>query len=285
MKVLSLFDGISCGQIALHKNNIKIENYYASEIDKNAIKVTQCNFPSTIQLGDITQIDFDNYKHIDLLIGGSPCQSLSIIQSKTREGLDGKSKLFYEFIRALKTINPKWWLFENVASMNTESKNTMSDLFGCKPILIDSADFSAQTRQRLYWTNIPYKVPETKNNLLLKDILENNVDEKYYYTCGYDFLGWDKNICATLNINGHDIIKRVQNPNSKCNTLTACNGGNHQKKVLINNRVRKLTPIEYERLQCLPDNYTSCVADTHRYTSIGNGWTVDVICQLLKCLE
>jgi DNA (cytosine-5)-methyltransferase 3A len=286
MEVLSLFDGISCGQVALQRAGIDVHKYYASEIEKNAIKITQKNFPNTIQIGDVTQVKGSQYKGIDLLIGGSPCQSLSITQSQIRQHLFGKSKLFFEYIRVLEESQPKYFLFENVASMTKESKDTISELLGCEPIFINSNSFVPQERPRLYWTNIPVgniNLPEC--DLVLENILEPNVEEKFYYTCGHDFLGIDKSVCAILHINGHDILKRVHSPKFKCHTLTTCGGGNTQKKVLINNRPRKLTPLEYERLQGLPDNYTQGISNTARYTAIGNGWTVDVIAYILSNVE
>lgn len=288
MKVLSLFDGISCGRVALERVGIPVEKYFAYEIEPNAIKIQKKNYPDIVQCGDVTKEDFSKYCGIDLLIGGSPCQSLSIVQSKTRKNLDGKSKLFFEFVRALEQAKPKYFLFENVASMNDESKQAISECLGCDPIFIDSADFSAQSRPRFYWTNIPVTINHKKSEIILGDILEKDVDEKYYYNCGFDFHGLDKTVCATLHINGHDILKRVNSPLAKCQTLTTCGGGNTQKKVFDNGRCRKLTPIEYERLQTLPDNYTSGVSNTARYTAIGNGWTVAVIAYILsfiKCAE
>lgn len=277
INVLSLFDGISCGMVALERANILVEKYVAYEIDKNAIKVSESNYPQIEHCGDVTTADFTQYKGFDLLIGGSPCQSLSIVQSKTRKNLSGKSKLFFEFVRAKEEMEPTYFLFENVASMNDESKQVISECLGCNPILIDSADFSAQTRKRLYWTNIPINFDYKKSDLVLSDIMQDCVADKYWYDCDFDFLGEDKTVCATLHINGHDILKRVNSPLSKCQTLTTCGGGNTQKKVYQNGKCRKLTPIEYERLQTLPDDYTACVSDTARYTAIGNGWTVNVI--------
>lgn len=286
MQVLSLFDGISCGRVALERVRIPVDKYYAYEIEETAIKISKKNYPDIIHGGDVTKEDFTKYKGIDLLIGGSPCQSLSITCSKTREHLDGKSKLFFEFVRAMEEAQPKYFLFENVASMNEESKKIISERLGCEPILIDSNCFSAQDRPRYYWTNIPVNIYGVKESgLVLSDILESDVDEKYYYNCDYDFLGFDKKVCAILHINGHDIIKRVNNKGFKCQTLTAVCGGNQQRKVLLNGRVRKLTPIEYERLQTLPDNYTQGVADGARYKAIGNGWTVDVIAFILSFLK
>lgn len=285
MKVLSLFDGISCGRVALERADIPVDVYYASEIEPNAIKVTQSNYPDTIQIGDVTKLDTSTLPDIDLLIGGSPCQSLSITMGNKRENLDGKSKLFFEYVRVLNEVKPKWFLLENVASMKDECKDLISSYLGVQPIFINSCRFSAQDRPRLYWTNIPVEMPPPIHPDVLKDIMQDDVDEKYYYKCGFDFHGLDKCVCATLHINGHDILKRVHSPNFKCHTLTAVCGGNQQKKVYDNGRVRKLTPIEYERLQTLPDNYTNFVSDGARYKALGNGWTVDVIAHIFNGLK
>ena len=282
MKVLSLFDGISCGMVALERAGIPVERYVAYEIEPNAIKISKKNYPQIEHCGDVTTADFTLYNGFDLLIGGSPCQSLSIVQSKTRQNLDGKSKLFFEFVRAKEEMQPKYFLFENVASMNEESRQVISECLGCTPKYIDSAIFSAQERPRLYWTNIPYKLPLITSTAVLSDILEKEVDEKYFYN--YSLLNVDmkKQVCATMDFKNHDMHKRVFNPAFKVHTLTTCGGGNTQKKVYINGRARKLTPLEYERLQTLPDNYTAGVADGHRYTACGNGWTVDVIAHILS---
>lgn len=287
MKVLSLFDGISCGRVALERAGIPVEEYHAFEIDKYAIQISKKNYPDIIHHGDVFDSDFSEFKGFDLLIGGSPCQSLSIVQSKTRKKLDGKSKLFFEYVRALKTVQPKYFLFENVASMNEDSKNTISELLEVEPILIDSAIFSAQSRPRIYWTNIPISerqlpVISYKNkDLVLNSVVEKDVDDKYFYNCDFDFYGEDKTVAAVLHMKGHDILKRVNSRYKKCQTLTACGGGNIQKKVYIDGRCRKLTPLEYERLQNLPDNYTAGISNTQRYKCIGNGWTVDVIAHIL----
>lgn len=282
MDVLSLFDGISCGMVAAERAGIRIDNYYAYEIDQNTIKISKKNYPSIVHCGDVITEDFTKYKGIDLVIGGSPCQSLSITTGANRTNLDGKSRLFFEFARALKESCPKYFLFENVASMNEESKHIISECLGCEPVYINSENFSAQNRPRLYWTNIPLNNEINICSDVLKDILEDSVDEKYFYNCGYDFHGEDKHVVATLNVNTHEMLKRVYSKNFKCPTLTCVHGGYQQKKVYINGRCRKLTPVEYERLQTLPDNYTAGVSDTARYTAVGNGWTVDVIAYILK---
>lgn len=287
MVVLSLFDGISCGMVALERAGIKVDKYYASEIDPYAIKISKKNYPGIVHLGDVTkwrEWDID-WSSIDLLMGGSPCQSLSIVQSKTRQHLNGKSKLFFEFVDILNHIresNPGVkFLFENVASMDDASRNSIERLLGVKLVYQNSDAFSAQDRPRVYGTNFEFSRVRTPSKLVIKDIMQANVQEKYYYTCEFDYLG-DKQVCAILHINGHDILKRVHSPNYKCHTLTTCSGGNTQKKVLDSGRCRKLTPLEYERLQTLPDNYTDCVSDTRRYSAIGNGWTVDVIAHILR---
>ena len=287
MNVLSLFDGISCGMVALERAGIKVDRYYASEIDQYAIKISEKNYPNIIRLGDVTKWrDWDiDWASIDLLIGGSPCQSLSITQSKTRKHLDGKSKLFFEFVDILNHIkkynSSVKFLFENVASMSKESKIAIESCLGVELVYQNSNAFSAQDRPRVYGTNFYFPTIETESKEVLKDIMQSNVPEKYFYNCEFDYHG-DKPVCATLHISGHDILKRVHSPNYKCHTLTTCRGGSTQKKVIDNGRCRKLTPVEYERLQTLPDGYTDCVSDTHRYTAIGNGWTVDVIAHILK---
>lgn len=286
MKVLSLFDGISCGMVALERAGIKVDRYVAYEIEKNAIKVSQRNYPQIEHCGDVTVADFTQYRGFDAVIAGSPCQSFSITTSKNRKHLQGKSRLFWEFVRAMKEVQPRWFLFENVASMSDEVKQIISDVLGCQPIFVDSEDFSAQSRGRYYWTNIPVDLIHfVKNTQVLADVLQEDVPEKYFYDCGFDFLGYDKTVCAILHINGHDILKRVNSPFAKCQTLTCVSGGNQQKKVLVDGRCRKLTPLEYERLQTLPDGYTEGISDGARYTAIGNGWTVDVIAHIFKGLK
>ncbi len=296
MKVVSMFDGISCGRVALERAGIPVERYVAYEIEKNAIKISQKNYPQIEHRGDVTTADFSQYQGFDLLIGGSPCQSLSIVQSKTRQHLDGKSRLFFEFVRALEEVKPRYFLFENVASMNEESKRVISELLGCNPTFIDSKSFSAQERPRLYWTNIPVKNAECESELVLKDVLlpQDQVPEKYWYQLPIENIDMNKQVCGTLVHKNHDMHKRLFNPEYKCHTLTCVSGGNQQKKVLVMRysahgdytyAARKLMPIEYERLQTLPDNYTAGVSDGARYTAIGNGWTVDVISYILQGLK
>lgn len=284
MKVLSLFDGISCGRVALDRAGVPVDIYHAYEINGPAIQISRKNWPSIMHEGDVTVADFTKYRGFDILMGGSPCQSLSIVQSKTRQHLDGKSKLFFEFVRAKGETRPRWFLFENVASMNAESKLVISELLECEPVLIDSSDFSAQERPRYYWTNIPLGTFPKPSQQVLADILQpaEDVPSKYWYDFPLEDIDMTRQVCATLIHSNHEMHKRVFNPAYKCHTLTCVSGGNQQKKVLQNGRARKLTPLEYERLQTLPDNYTAGVADSHRYTAIGNGWTVDVIAWILS---
>lgn len=288
INVLSLFDGISCGMVALERAGIKVNRYVAYEIDKYAIKISQKNYPQIEQCGDVRTADFAQYKGFDLLIGGSPCQDLSNYKYDRGEvkGLKGeKSSLFYYYVKALKEAKPKYFLLENVASMEQKWADIISQELGVTPILINSALVCAAERKRLYWTNIPnIKQPQDKG-LVLKDIVipAEQVPEKYWYT-KYPITvhNGDVKVKATIHLNGHRQAKEVYGLNHKCNTLLCDgNGGNLAKKVYQNNSVRRLTPLEYERLQTLPDNYTNCVSDSRRYTTIGNGWTVDVIAHIL----
>ena len=289
MQILSLFDGISCGMVALERADIPVEKYVAYEIEPNAIKISKKNHPQIEHCGDVTTADFTQYRDFDLLIGGSPCQSLSIAQGKNRTHLNGKSRLFFEFVRAMEETKPKYFLFENVASMNEESKQVISELLGCQPVFIDSGWFSAQQRPRLYWTNIPVDVSEIqKSEAVLQDILqsENEVPTKLYYSAPVLNVDMTKQVCAILDFNhSYQMSKRVLNPMFKSHTLTCVSGGHQEKKVMVNGRCRKLTPIEYERLQTLPDNYTEGIANGKRYTAVGNGWTVDVIAHIFKGLK
>jgi DNA (cytosine-5)-methyltransferase 3A len=307
MKVLSLFDGISCGRVALERAGIPVELYFASEIDKNAIKISNKNYPNIVQLGSVTDFGYDcgqfcrkengEYntmgidfiEDIDLLIGGSPCQDLSNYKYDRGDvkGLDGKkSNLFYHFVRLLKEVKPKYFLLENVASMQKKWVDVISQELGVEPIMINSSLVCGAERKRLYWTNIPGVIQPKDKNINLKDIIlpAEQVPEKYWYT-KYDvqYNGSDKKVEATILLNGHRQAKEVYNLNNKCNTLLCDgNGGNLVKKVYQNGKVRKLTPLEYERLQTLPDNYSDGVSDSARYTAIGNGWTVDVIAHILS---
>jgi len=359
MNILSLFDGLGGARIALDRLSIPCK-YYASEIDKYAIKIALKNYPDIIQLGDIKDIKTKELPKIDLLIGGSPCQDLSIAK-KNRKGLRGKrSGLFWKYVRLLKELKPKYFLLENVNSMKKTDKQIITDTLKVEPIMINSALLTAQNRKRLYWTNIlNIKQPEDKG-LILKDILEKNVDEKYFLTelqlskldltkindlrkrtwkCGkhqqdiiQNSLGKSSTIPAgthastphllkTLlihNIKKWGMVGRIYSIDGKSCTLKALGGGGGAKTglyaiphgyikathkqvnkyptlcgqspaskhlVSIKDYVRKLTPIECERLQGLPDNYTEGVSNTQRYKMIGNGFTIPVIAHILKGIK
>lgn len=298
MNVLSLCDGMSCGQIALKELGINVDSYYASEIDKNAIKVTQDNFPKTIQLGDVVTLS-DNEEvlkelpKIDLIIFGFPCRSLSNATAGREEynnGLKGVSGIFYNCLKIMNWIkennnqNVKF-LIENVNSNNKKDLGIVSELVGVEPVLINSNLFSAQDRERLYWTNIEIKPLPTSCNLVLKDIMDKEVKENYFYTQDFTYHGDDKKVCATLDIKGHDILKRVNNKEFKSPTLTSCRGGHHQKKVFDNGRCRKLTENEYRKLQTVPEWYIMNVAKSHIYNMCGDGWTIEVIKHIFKGLK
>ena len=304
MNVLSLFDGMSCGRIALDELGIEVNSYFASEINKYAIKVTQHNYPNTKQIGDIkklTKEKLDKLPKIDLIIGGSPCQNLSpavISRNNYNQGLKGeKSSLFYEFVRIfdlVKKKNPDFkFLFENVAGMSNKDEQIISKTLEVEPLMIDSNLFSAQNRKRYYWTNLEVDDFPKKSDKVLEDIIlspeevekEDTGRMKVWYEKDFERINQSGNVAALLDINGHDILKRVYKKNHKCATLTTCGGGNTQKKIIQEGRVRKLLPIEYERLQNVPDNYTDKVSNTRRYNMLGNGWTVGVIKHILKSLK
>lgn len=393
LKILSLFDGISALQVALNNIGIKDYSYYASEIDKYAIKVTQSNYPNTIQLGDVKKIRFTENDNIDILCGGFPCQDLSI-SKKNRKGLNGeRSGLFYECIRILKETKPKFFIFENVASMPKDAKNTITqELYNIEPILLNSALVSAQQRKRLFWVgelqdNGTYKKVEIEQpqdkNIFLQDILETglpyqekchtltasyfkcviqNTLEKKQRTMIFEPIGCAlrgrynengdveqkleiredskancittvskdsliikpilynqynqmtlKEKSATLSTNsncrtaisGQVVVspvrigyygkggqgERIYSINGKSICLSANGGGIGAKTGLYkidlpdgDYEVRKLTPIECERLQTFPDDYTNHVSNTQRYKALGNSFTISIIEHILQTL-
>jgi len=381
--VLSLFDGMSCGQIAFERLGIPIKTYYASEIDPYPIKVTQANYPDTVQLGDVRDISLESLpEKPDIILAGSPCTGFSFAGKRLAFD-DPQSVLFFEFVRLLKEIKPKWFLLENV-KMKKEYLNVITEHVGVEPILLNSALVSAQNRWRYYWTNIPGINEPEDRGVVLRDILETNPDNftlmsnkfvtrqkdrdcligneqekaKTFSAMEYikngrqgDYIACDedgntkrfhkpKQVGVAAEINGHDILKRVYSPDGKSPTLNSCSGGNREPKVAIYQkprgtnkggirakdgktpsrgryngdgttyqkleikddgksntlttvekdnvlvdsemRWRKLTPIEAERLQTVDDNYTAHVSNSRRYHMLGNGWTVDIICHILK---
>ena len=377
MNVLSLFDGMSCGQQALQRAGIKVDNYFASEIDKYAIEVAWKNFPNTIQMGDVSEIIVPNIidqVEIDLLMGGSPCQGFSFAGGQLAFD-DPRSKLFFEFVRIKEELQPKYFLLENV-KMKQEFQDVITKYMGVEPIEINSSLFSAQNRRRLYWTNIPVDMDIKDKGLVLKDILQTDHNEPPVpineRNARHHKHPYQKALCTTASMykgagnNGMTIVdrhiplgylvdklipvgeaeeyahynyratKEVYHMEGKAPTLLTMQGGNREPKVatysakggrIVNRRLdeqgvrkdyqmdlpltpqveirsddktnclttlqkdnvvvegmtwRKLTPIECERLQTLPDNYTEGVSKTQRYKMIGNGWTVDVIAHILK---
>ena len=273
--VLSVFDGMSCGQLALQRAGIEYKEYYASEIDKHAISVTQHNFPNTKQLGSITELKTENLPIIDLFIGGSPCQSFSSFGNG--KGFDGKSGLFWEYVRVLKELklkNPKIkFMLENV-NMKKEWCDIITNELGVEPIAFNSNLVSAQNRDRLYWTNIDFIVPGDKN-ILFNDILEN-LPFREIPKCFYKNWGDKMRIDKGLNW--------VKNKKANCLTTKNC----HTNQYLLNedkSLCRLLTANEFEKLQTVPLNYTNIVNNTERFKMLGNGWTVDVIANIFNGLH
>ncbi len=291
MNVLSLFDGISCGQIALNKLGIKYNKYYASEIDKDAISITMKNYPNTIQLGDVTKLDSTSLNKIDLLIGGSPCQGFSTA-GKMLNFEDPRSKLFFDYVRILKETNPKYFLLENVR-MKQKDIDIISSYLDVKPIYINSSLFSSQDRKRLYWTNIPnVNIDNIQNKeIYIKDILEENVSDSFYlsekisnrYYHNPNFIEDKRKSCVLGKLSEYqgDRIFSIECKGSSLSAGGGNNGAGGCNLIFdpITNKIRKLTAIECERLQTVPDNYTLLdgVNYNKRYKMLGNGWTVDVI--------
>ena len=444
MNVLSLFDGMSCGRIALDRLGIPVDKYYASEIDKYATQVSEANYPDIIRLGDVCGVKAEDLEPIDLLIAGSPCQGFSFA-GKQLAFDDPRSALFFEFVRLLKECKPKYFLLENVR-MKKEFLDIISEQVGCEPIFINSALVSAQNRQRFYWTNIPGIEQPEQRGIVLRDILEDNFDSERdkshcldanYYKGGSVENYFKKSrrqmvfqndtpiqVGTAVDINGHDVLKRVYSPDGKSPTVNTCQGGNREPKVITGGAIsvetisnkenksyaltasysaarprrskakhektmvkvndtnnlpsgtdyiydqndkshkitdgniepkvavqsyrevrteeakrlrreskqktgkdhtpfrakelqpredgkvgtvtpslnndhkisltkdneqevywRKLTPVECERLQTVPDNYTDCVSNTQRYKMLGNGWTIEVIAHIFKNMQ
>jgi site-specific DNA-cytosine methylase len=308
MRVLSLFDGMSTGQVALERAGIPVTEYYSSEIDKWAIQISDKNYPNTIQLGDIENIDPLKIPHIDIILCGSPCQGFS--QAGLQKGFDDpRSRLWWKAQKIIRTLyirNPNLkYLVENVV-MRQEWIDVISEsLEGGPPVKINSSLVSAQSRNRLYWSNIPIEQPSDRK-IYLHDILDDGVTDREkaycldscYYKSGRGSLRnyFEKSrrqlvfgcedepirIGTALDIKGHDMLKRVYHPLGKSPTLTTLTGGNQHKKVAVTpTHYRKLSPLECERLQTMPEGYTEGVSDTQRYKMLGNGWTADVIAHIL----
>jgi len=260
MNVLSLFDGMACGRIALERCGYNVTNYFASEIDKYAMKVAKANYPDIQHLGDVRSVITDDLPDIDLLIGGSPCQGFSFA-GRHLNFQDQRSRLFFEYVRILEETQPRYFLLENVR-MSKESERVISEFLDCEPVTINSNLVSAQNRHRLYWTNIPVDGLPDDKGIKLADIIESgNVDR-------------DKAHCIDANYWKGGNLKSYFEKN--------------RRQLVFGQSVddyRKLSPIECERLQTVPENYTAHVSNTQRYKMLGNGWTVDVIAHILKNIE
>lgn len=307
MKVLSLFDGISCGRLALERAGLSVEKYDAFEIDKYAVSVSANNFPDIIQHGDVFNGDFTQFQGYDLLIGGSPCTYWSLAKKGREITADGEGfRLFMQYVRALEESDCKYFLYENNQSIHKNIKDAISEKLSVEPIMINSALVSAQQRKRFYWTNIPNVTQPDDKNIMLKDVLESGIswqDKSYCMTASYD----GAVIKNTLERKQRTMIavpirigeygkggqgQRIYSVHGKSITLSANGGGQGAKTGLYkidlpdgDYIIRKLTPVEAERLQTLPDNYTAGISNTQRYKCIGNGWTVDVIAHILGGLK
>lgn len=282
INVLSLFDGMSCGQIALNKLGVKYDSYYASEIDKFAIGITKKNYPNTIHLGDVRDVKGGDLPKIDLLFGGSPCQSFS--NAGNGKGFEGSSGIFWEYVRVLREVKPKYFMLENV-KMKKEWQDIITKELGVEPIAINSSLLSGQNRPRLYWTNIPgVEIPEDKG-IKLRDILEddNLVDKQHLMT--------PKAMIYMDGLrNGKQRWDYHKNPlDGKAACIVASFYKLSGLGVLdyrnLGKPCRRLTPVECERLQTVPDNYTESASRTQRYKMIGNGWTVDVIAHIFSYMK
>lgn len=282
INVLSLFDGISCGHIALDKAGIPINKYYASEIDKYAIKVTNKNYPDTINLGDVTTVNGELFtEKIDLLIGGSPCQGFSQA-GKMKNFDDPRSKLFWEYVRILKEVKPKYFLLENVV-MKQEWQDIISEALSVKPIMIDSSLTSAATRKRLYWTNIPGISQPEDLGITFGDIRERNVPKGsiYYTDKGLDWIRrHEKRTGKTLRIIGDS---------DKMQMLEASMYKKYSSQRFFGiedtHGLRYITVTECERCMNVPDGYTDCCSNTQRYKQLGNGWEVNTITHIFRGLK
>lgn len=330
MNVLSLFDGMACGRIALERAGIHVDKYFASEIDKYAMQIAKKNYPDIIHVGDVQDVmypeTFDGHK-IDLIMGGSPCQGFSFAGQRLNFD-DPRSKLFFEYARLVKECKPKYFLLENVR-MKQESQDVITEMLGVEPVAINSNLVSAQNRYRLYWTNIPFNGQPDDEGIMLKDILLGDASEPMLSNLYGGFkekkarVHFNKSVTIrTASGGGHipsvmlkemlhtqaaiDYMQKgndkwmqagnrradryTQTPDKdKAFTLTA----NFYKGVPYNYfedtrydspNIRKLHPIECERLQTVPDGYTDGVSNTQRYKMLGNGWTVDVIAHIFRGL-
>lgn len=326
MKVVSLFDGISCGRVALERAGLPVSRYVAFEIDQNAINCSNWNYPDIEHRGSVVGRDFSEFIGFDIVMGGFPCQDLSL--AGKRKGLKGKrSSLFWYLAEAIEVIKPRYFLVENNVGMPKEAKETITKTLGVEPIQINSALVSAQTRKRLYWTNIPGVEQPEDRGVILKDILEDSagfigsgavrgryvlneegvkrVEQKLEFSqidksnalttvckdnvilikeaskLGYTEI--HKGECFDANYMG-STTRRGRRLGKKAHCVTAKNEV-YFYQYLGGRCFRKFTPVEYERLQTLPDGYTEMLSDTQRYRTLGNGWNVDTIAHILNYIN
>ena len=300
MNVLSLFDGISCGQVALNRAGINYSNYFASEINKHAVKVTQKNYPNTKQIGDVTKIKAKDLPKIDLLIGGSPCQGFSF-SGRQLNFEDPRSKLFFDFVRLVKECNPKYWLLENVV-MKQEYQDIISEKLGVEPVKLNSALTSAQNRVRLYWANFEITEP-TDQFIKLKDVLEDvemtgtsairgkKLNKATILGRRLDERGKRQDYNKKIPITQCLEVRATNKEKSNCLTtvakdtvLTTMPIGRHPNAFKRKLPFRYYTKIERCRLMNLPDNYCDVISDNQTVKSTGNGWEVGMITHIFNNL-
>jgi site-specific DNA-cytosine methylase len=280
MNVLSLFDGISVARQALFSLDIPVAHYYCCEIDKYAIQISKKNWSDNIHLGNVKDFS-NNALDIDLLVGGSPCQDLSIAK-KGRKGLEGdRSGLFWEYVRIKDLVNPKFFILENVASMPKKDRDIITEAMGVEPVMFNASLVSAQCRKRLFWTNIKFDLPEDRG-ILVKDILQND-NELVGAKTGL-YTGFTKT--AQTGRNETKKLGFVDGIDHQANRVYDVNGKIPALNSICNSRpntidLRKLTPIECERLQSLPDDYTAGVSNSQRYKCLGNAFNCEVIAHIL----
>jgi len=291
---------MSCGQIALEKADINVDTYFASEVKENGIKVTQRNYPNTIQLGNVLEITGDELPKINLLIGGSPCQNLSVAMAKEhRKGLEGdKSSLFYEYYRLLNKIKPKYFLLENVGGMDKKDRTIITELLGVEPIQINSKLVSAQLRNRIYWTNIPnIKQPEDKK-INLNDILDDGWSDREKSRCLLEsdsrplttslkmFHRYYSTGFTTLIFKSEQHYKDcVEHYNTYFKGMSAKEIDQSGVTSNVYNGVRYLYQSELEKLQTVPKGYTDILTRNEAAGLLGDGWTVDTVAHIFRGLH
>lgn len=307
MNILSLFDGISCAQLALQRSKLKVKTYFASEIDQYATHITQSHFPRTIQLGDVRTIKAESLPKIDLLIGGSPCQGFSRA-GKELNFSDSRSQLFFEYVRLLREVKPTYFILENV-KMRNEWISIISEHIGVEPILIDSNLVSAQNRKRLYWTNIPGVTQPEDRKIDLSSVISSMqchdyfiAEEKWRGTNVEKYISEGRTCVAIteqrtaearrlrkemrekhgVDHTPHRAKELVARKDTKMNCLTATFSIKEHTLIDRFGKYRKLTPVEFEKLQTIPPQYTAMASKNKRYRMIGNSFTVDVISHILN---